>query len=80
MWGFSLDFGYPLIKKKYRKLSIFVIVLQLRNGISRNSPMLGQGRYCGSNPGTQFETSGNHLRISFKGLTSEAVSVSKYAK
>ncbi|KAJ9586382.1 hypothetical protein L9F63_019963, partial [Diploptera punctata] len=45
----------------------------LRNGLSKNSPMLGQGRYCGTNIGTQFETTGNQLSISFKGLTSDAI-------
>lgn len=49
--------------------------LQLRNGRSRNSPMLGQGRYCGTQPPRDIpETSANELSVTFVGLSAAAVS------
>ncbi|GFG35967.1 hypothetical protein Cfor_02931, partial [Coptotermes formosanus] len=46
----------------------------LRNGRSRLSPMLGQGRYCGTQaPANIPETSGNELSVTFVGLSTAAV-------
>lgn len=40
--------------------------LELRNGISADSPFLGSGRYCGSGMPTLPASSSNHLRVWFK--------------
>ncbi|PNF23973.1 hypothetical protein B7P43_G09286 [Cryptotermes secundus] len=46
----------------------------LRNGRSRNSPMLGQGRYCGTQlPRDIPETSANELSVTFIGLSAAAI-------
>ncbi|XP_069688891.1 cubilin [Periplaneta americana] len=45
----------------------------LRNGRTRASPMLGQGRFCGTSRPTNIpETTGNKLGITFKGATFDA--------
>ncbi|XP_021927790.1 cubilin [Zootermopsis nevadensis] len=46
----------------------------LRNGRSRASPMLGQGRYCGTEAPTNIpETTGNELSVTFVGLSAAAI-------